>query len=98
VEPGGAPMKTLFKAALLGVLAVAFVSPAAAQPPAAALGHPLPDASLAAGTISVRVVAGSPAAAVTGSEVTLLVNGAPRIARTDASGRAMFADLPAGAT
>ena len=65
--------------------------------PASALGHPLPDSNLAKGTISVRVVAGTPSVPVTGHEVTMLVGGEPRSARTDASGRATFAGLPVGA-
>ena len=88
-------------AAALGAAAVALV-PAAVPPahaqPASALGKPLPDGALAAGTVTVRVVAGSPGAAVVGAEVTLLVNNEPRTARTDAAGRATFAGLPAGAT
>ena len=71
--------------------------PASAQP-AAALGRPLPDGSMAAGSVSVRVVAGSPASKVVGADVTLIVGGVPRIARTDASGRAVFPGLTAGTT
>lgn len=70
--------------------------PALAQT-AGALGKPLPSPDLAIGTVSVRIVAGSPQSPVVGTDVTLLVNGAPRVARTDAAGRAMFAGLPAGA-
>lgn len=66
--------------------------------PASALGHPLPDGNLPTGTISVRVVAGTPSIPVTGHEVTLTVNGEPRSARTDAAGRATFAGLAAGAS
>jgi hypothetical protein len=73
------------------------VQPALAQP-AMALGQPLPDASMATGTVTVRVVAGTPAAPVVEAEVTLAVGGQPRTARTDGSGRATFRDLPAGAT
>ncbi|HUJ58539.1 MAG TPA: hypothetical protein VLX92_08605 [Kofleriaceae bacterium] len=66
--------------------------------PAGALGHPLPGPDLDTGTVSVRVIAGSPQNAVSGTEVTLIVNGTPRVARTDDGGRAFFKDLPAGAT
>ncbi len=66
--------------------------------PAAALGQPLPDGSMAPGSVSVRVVAGSPSSPVIGTEVTLVVGGTPRVARTDPSGRAIFAGLTAGAT
>jgi hypothetical protein len=65
--------------------------------PAAALGKPLPDDGLPAGTVSVKIVAGGPAAVVVGTDVTLLVNGTPRTARTSSDGRAMFPGLPAGA-
>lgn len=83
---------------LVLTLAVAVVpaGPALAQP-ASALGHPLPDGNLPKGTVSVRVVAGTPSVPVTGHEVTLTVNGEPRSARTDASGRATFGGLPPGA-
>lgn len=73
------------------------VHDASAQP-AAALGRPLPDGSMAAGSVSVRVVAGSPASPVIGADVTLIVGGQPRDARTDASGRATFGGLTAGTT
>ena len=46
----------------------------------------------------MRVIAGSPANPVIGTDVTLVVNGAPRVARSDSAGRAIFKDLPAGAT
>jgi hypothetical protein len=72
--------------------------PVAQAQPAAALGKPLPDGSMDAGSVSVRVVAGSPASPVIGAEVTLLVGDSPRVARTDASGRAVFPGLTAGAT
>ena len=93
-----------FSNPVLRVLAVLFVavvalhaSPAHAQI-AAALGKPLPSPDLAAGTVTVRVVAGAPSAPVTGVEVTLTVNGTPREARTDSAGRANFPGLPIGAT
>ena len=72
-------------------------TPALAQP-AMALGQPLPDGSMATGTVTVRVVAGTAAEPVVDAEVTLAVNGQPRTAKTDGSGRATFRDLPAGAT
>jgi hypothetical protein len=65
--------------------------------PAMALGKPLEDGSLPVGTVSVRIVAGAPSNPVIGTDVTLLVNGEPRVARTDSAGRAMFPGLPAGA-
>lgn len=72
-------------------------TPAAAQI-AAALGKPLPSPDLAVGTVSVRIVAGSAASPVVGTEVTLIVNTTPRVARTDSAGRATFPGLPVGAT
>lgn len=72
-------------------------APASAQI-AAAIGKPLPSPDLPAGTISVRVVAGSVADPVANTEVTLVVNGEPRLARTDTAGRAQFKNLPVGAT
>ncbi len=70
--------------------------PAAAQP-ASAIGAPLPDSKLPVGTVSVRVVAGSTSNPVIGTDVTMMVNGAARIARTDSAGRATFGGLPVGA-
>ena len=93
--------RALVRLALLGVLgtaALALVAPPASAQVAAALGKPLPSPDLPVGTVSIRVVAGSAASPVIGTEVTLTVNGTPRQARTDAAGRATFAGLPAGAT
>ena len=78
-------------------VALSIASPAHAQI-AAAIGKPLPSPDMAAGSVSVRVVAGSPTSPIRGTEVTLVVNGTPRAARTDDAGRAFFKDLPAGAT
>ncbi|HEY4242481.1 MAG TPA: hypothetical protein VGM88_21835 [Kofleriaceae bacterium] len=83
--------------ALAGAALVAAPRPAHAQI-AAALGRPLPAPDMPAGTVSVRVIAGSPSKPVTGTEVTLVVNGTPRVARTDAAGRAIFNNLTIGAT
>lgn len=80
----------------LGLTSLLTASPALAQI-AAALGKPLPSPDLPVGTVSVRIVAGSSASPVVGTDVTLLVNNAPRAARTDSAGRASFAGLPAGA-
>jgi len=77
-------------------LAASMAAPASAQI-AAAIGRPLPAQDMPAGTVSVRVIAGSPSSPVEGTDVTLVVNGTPRVARTDSAGRAMFKDLPAGA-
>ncbi|HEY5924479.1 MAG TPA: hypothetical protein VIV11_22530 [Kofleriaceae bacterium] len=77
----------------MAVVAFANTGRAEAQT-AAALGKPLPSPDMAKGTLSVRVVAGTPSSPVTGTEVTLIVNGATRVARTDSAGRAHFKDLP----
>ena len=79
--------------ALVGLAAV----PASAQI-AAAVGQPLPSPDLDPGTVSVRVIAGSIGKPIVGTDVTLVVNGTPRIARTDDAGRVFFKDLPSGAT
>jgi hypothetical protein len=71
-------------------------APAAAQI-AAALGRPLPVASDPNGTVAVRVVHGDPGKPAVGIDVTLEIGGTPRVARTDASGRATFTGLTAGA-
>jgi hypothetical protein len=80
-----------------GVAAVALTSTPAAAQMAAALGKPLPSPDLPVGTVTVRIVAGSAAAPVVGTDVTLIVNDTPRVARTDSAGRASFAGLPVGA-
>ncbi|MEZ4358624.1 MAG: hypothetical protein R3B48_00475 [Kofleriaceae bacterium] len=64
---------------------------------AAALGRPLPVGSDPAGTVTVRVVNGDASKPASGVDVTLSINDEPRVARTDASGRATFSGLPAGA-
>jgi hypothetical protein len=84
--------------AALVIAVIAAPATVATAQPAAAIGHPLPDSQLQVGTISVRVIAGAPSIPVTGADVTLLVNGEPRQARTDAAGRATFAGLSPGAT
>lgn len=85
-------MKRILIAMLIGFAA----APAAAQT-AAAIGKPLPSPDLEQGTVSVRVIAGSPSSPVSNTEVTLTVNGTPQVARTDDAGRAFFKNLPGGA-
>lgn len=80
-----------------GLATLAIRAPIAHAQVAGAIGKPLSAPDLPAGTISVRVVAGTIANPVVGTDVTLLVNGTPRVARTDAAGRAQFPSLPAGA-
>jgi hypothetical protein len=91
----GSQRLTLLAALTIASVAIA-VHPAGAQI-AAALGKPLASPDLPVGTISVRIVAGDAASPIEGTEVTLMVNGAPRAARTDSAGRAIFAGLPVGA-
>nr|HEX4314234.1 hypothetical protein [Kofleriaceae bacterium] len=84
--------------ALAAALAVAAAaSPAYAQI-AGAIGKPLPASDTPVGTVTVKVIAGMVTKPVVGTEVTLLVNGTPRSARTDSEGHASFPDLPVGAT
>jgi len=92
-------VKRFILAAMLAGAAVSLgdVAVTSAQP-AAAIGKPLPDSTMPSGSISVRVVAGAPSSPVIGTDVTLIVNGQPRTARTDSSGRAAFAGLPVGAS
>lgn len=89
---------TLMLALGLGVVGIALTAAPAAAQITAALGKPLPSPDLQPGTVSVRVVAGSASSPVVGTDVTLLVNNTPRVARTDSAGRAMFPGLPVGAT
>ncbi|MEO6772269.1 MAG: carboxypeptidase-like regulatory domain-containing protein [Kofleriaceae bacterium] len=84
-------------ATLAGVASLTYAPVAHAQI-AAAIGKPLPSSDLPAGTLTVRVIAGKVSEPVVGTDVTLVVNGTPRQARTDAGGRAAFTNLPAGAT
>jgi hypothetical protein len=81
----------------VGVAGVALTAAPASAQIAAALGKPLPSPDLPVGTVSVRIVAGSAASPVVGTDVTLVVNDTPRVARTDSAGRATFGGLPAGA-
>jgi len=92
-----AAMVLRFAIAAVAVAGVTLAAPDASAQPAAAIGRPLPDPTLVKGTISVRIVDGSPSKPVVGTDVTLQVNGEPRVARTDAAGRASFTGLPAGA-
>lgn len=81
----------------VGVAGVALTAAPASAQISAALGKPLPSPDLPVGTVSVRIVAGSAASPVVGTDVTLVVNDTPRVARTDSAGRATFGGLPAGA-
>jgi hypothetical protein len=90
---------------VVGFLLVA--TTAFAQPDVSQMsGMPLPSGDLPDRTVSVRIVRGSLANNVQGHEVELLVLASPeprsgkggRRLQTDANGRAIFNDLPAGAT
>ena len=87
-------MKRIVMLALLAGTITSFGTPIAHAQPAMALGKPLPDAQLPAGTVAVKVVAGGGANVVVGADVTLLVNGEARVARTNSDGRAMFPACP----
>lgn len=86
---------------ILLALAVGLAFPAAAAAqPAAAMGRPLPDASLRDGMVVIRVVDGDASKPVTGADVTLVIaradgQGQPieKTARTDPEGRATFTDV-----
>lgn len=65
--------------------------------PSAIAGTPLPAPELPDGTVTVRVVRERMGNNVAGQEVTLVVGGAKRSAKTDAQGRAEFTGIPAGA-
>ena len=85
-------------AAALLVLAAA-VPPVSAQPdPRQMSGIPLPDPSLPAGTVSVRVIRGQMTNNVPGQPVELRVGEAVEVVATDADGRATFVALTPGAT
>ena len=83
---------------IAAAVATGAITDVAHAQPAFAIGKPLPDGTVPTGTVVVRVIAGSSSTPEVGADVTLLVNDAPRQARTDASGRATFAGLAAGAT
>ncbi|MCY3844532.1 MAG: hypothetical protein OXH69_13440 [Acidobacteria bacterium] len=84
-------------AALL--ILVAAVPPVAAQPdPRQMSGIPLPDPSLPAGTVSVRVIRGQMTNNVPGQPVELRIGDAVEVVATDADGRATFVALTPGAT
>lgn len=95
-------MRRILLALALAVVAVGGAStPTAHAQPAEAAGKPLPDSSMRDGTLMVRVIAGDRSKPVTGADVTLTISsptGTPppttQVARTDAEGRASFADIP----
>jgi hypothetical protein len=74
------------------LVVVLLVGRASAQP-LKAVGQPLPDPSMAAGTVTVRVVAGEITKPAEGVPVTLAADGKPKVQKTDASGRATFENV-----
>jgi hypothetical protein len=64
--------------------------------PSAIAGQPLPAPELPNATVSVRVVRERMGNNVAGQEVTLLVGGSRRTAKTDQQGRAQFDGVPPG--
>lgn len=86
-------MRSLAVFALLALAGAAHAQPAE-------LGKPVPDAELAAGSVSVRVVLAAMDRPATTLAVSLVssATGKERVVRTDAQGRALFAGLEAGAT
>jgi hypothetical protein len=79
---------------------VAATGPARAQMPdlGSMSGTPLPAAELPNGTVSVRVVRGDLSNNVAGQDVELHGAPQPQTVKTDESGRAVFSNVPAGAT
>jgi hypothetical protein len=88
--------RSILSMCALGALTFA-AAPALAQV-AAALGQPLPVAADPSGQVTVRVVDGDPSSPAAGLEVSLVLGQTPRVARTDASGRATFSGVPIGAS
>jgi hypothetical protein len=80
------------------IVILLFATTAFAQDMNQMSGVPLPSGDLPDRTISVRVVRGALTNNVQRHEVELLVAGTPRKIATDANGRAIFSELPAGAT
>ena len=82
----------------LGILTLAAAAVAYAQMPnpKEMSGIPRPDPSLAAGTLSVRVIRGDFANNVADQPVEFVVGGKPRTVRTDAEGRAEISGLAPG--
>jgi len=84
-------------AVVLAVAAATLAQPQLAHAqPAFAIGHPLAAPDFDVGEISVRVIAGTISKPVIGADVTLIVGGTPRVARTDEGGRAFFKEIPPG--
>lgn len=87
-------MKQILIAIALAVSVTA--APAHAQP-AEALGHPLPSGDLPAGTVQVKIIAGSIAKPVADTDVHISIGGVDHPARTNAEGHATLPGVPSGA-
>ena len=70
-------MRSLCTASL--IVSALLLSPVATAQVADALGRPLPVSSDPAGQITVRIVDGDPSSPAAGLDVTLVVNGTPRV-------------------
>src|SRR5262245_24416892 len=92
---GKAVVRTVL-AALVGVCAVAASAYGQGMDLRQASGVPLPASDIPAGTVSVRVVRGSFANNLSGVDVTFDANGKTTVMKTDTTGRAQIAGLPAG--
>lgn len=95
-------MRRIAALAAVGVLVLlAAAGPASGQQmpdPKEIAGMPLPVGDVATGTVIVRVIRGSLANNIPNQPVDLSINGQARTVSTDATGRAQFSALPAGAT
>jgi len=87
------------KAALILCLIPVFTSAQVNMPdPSQIAGRALPAPELSDGTVSVRLVRESIGNNITGHDVTVTARGSTRTAKTDETGRAQVAGLPAGST
>lgn len=90
-------MKTLLIAALVAQMAP-FAGQGGQMPdPKQMSGMPLPVTDLPVGTATARVIRGQLSNPLEGQTVELTGDGATKTAKTDASGRATFSNLPPGA-
>jgi hypothetical protein len=81
---------------ICAVLFPAAIAHARQMDPKQVAGIPLPVADVPVGTVSVRVIKGALSNNIPDQAVELRGAGAPRSAKTDASGRAQFSGLPPG--
>jgi hypothetical protein len=81
---------------ICAVLLPAAIAHARQMDPKQVAGIPLPVADVPVGTVAVRVIKGALSNNIPDQAVELRGAGAPRTAKTDASGRAQFSGLPPG--